>query len=413
MPIKNLRLCGRSSQVVTTGANLLPCAEEETVTTLKEYNFTNPLPADTYRVSIISANREPINGAYQIGAKYNDDTSVFSNINPKTKYGLLKAEKPIVSFSIYADAAYNESQGKTTIFTGLMVIAGSNAIPYEPYTGGAPSPSPPYPQKITDAGNDGNIAVKIQGKNLIDIASGIKQGYNVTQPNLKLIPGQAYTFTNVNATTGVSLYEATTNTNLTKSHPAAGLSKAFVMPNIPNAVAVLAGLNGDWNTGDLSKIKIQLELGDKSTPYEPYKTAQTLTIPTPGGLSGIPVSSGGNYTDENGQQWVTDEVDLAKGVYIKRIEKIASYNNESINGSYISETGELTVGARVLFVLDTSVETPLLPETIAAFRKLCMNYPVTTITNSDNCGMEVAYNADTKAYIDGKIAEISAAIVSK
>ncbi len=185
------------------------------------------------------------------------------------------------------------------------------------------------------------------------------------------------------------------------------------MPDIPNAVVILAGLNGDWNTGDLSKIKIQLELGDKSTPYEPYKPAQTLIVSTPDGLPGIPVSSGGNYTDENGQQWVTDEVDLAKGVYIKRIEKIASYNNESINGSYISETGELTVGARVLFVLDTSVETPLLPETIAAFRRLCMNYPVTTITNSDNCGMEVAYTADTKAYIDGKIAEISAAIVSK
>ena len=305
------------------------------------------------------------------------------------------------------------SSKKNVDITFQIMVSKEVPTKWEPYTGGKPAPSPSYPQKITDAGNDGNIAVKIQGKNLIDIASGIKQGYNVTQPNLKLIPGQAYTFTNVDASTGVSLYEATTNTNLTKGYPTAGLSKTFVMPDIPNAVVILAGLNGDWNTGDLSKIKIQLELGDKSTPYEPYKPAQTLIVSTPDGLPGIPVSSGGNYTDENGQQWVTDEVDLAKGVCIKRVEKIVSYNNESINGSYISETGELTVGARVLFVLDTSVETPLLPETITAFRKLCMNYPVTTITNSDNCGMEVAYIADTKAYIDGKIAEISAAIVSK
>lgn len=184
---------------------------------------------------------------------------------------------------------------------------------------GDPSPESPVP--IVNAGGKGNIGIKIEGKNLIDIASGTKQGYNVTQPNLKLVPGQTYTFTNVDATTGVSLYEATTNTNLTKSHPAAGLSKAFVMPNIPNAVVILAGLNGDWNTGDLSTVKIQLELGPAATEYEPYKPAQKLIIPTPGGLPGIPVSSGGNYTDEKGQQWVCDEIDLAKGERVQWIEE--------------------------------------------------------------------------------------------
>ena len=40
---------------------------------------------------------------------------------------------------------------------------------------------------------------------------------------------------------------------------------------------------------------------------------QTLTLPTPNGLPGIPVTSGGNYTDQNGQQWVCDEVDLERG----------------------------------------------------------------------------------------------------
>ena len=69
--------------------------------------------------------------------------------------------------------------------------------------------------------------------------------------------------------------------------------------------------------------------------------------------------------------------------------------------------------AYAMYCLAEPAESPIPPETIAAFRKLCMNYPVTTITNSDNCGMEVAYTADTKAYIDGKIAEISAAIASK
>ena len=50
--------------------------------------------------------------------------------------------------------------------------------------------------------------------------------------------------------------------------------------------------------------------------------SQTLTLQTPNTLPGIPVSSGGNYTDENGQQWVCDEVDLARGVYVQHVTKI-------------------------------------------------------------------------------------------
>lgn len=49
--------------------------------------------------------------------------------------------------------------------------------------------------------------------------------------------------------------------------------------------------------------------------------SQTLTLQTPNALPGIPVPSGGNYTDENGQQWVCDEVDLARGVYVQRVAK--------------------------------------------------------------------------------------------
>lgn len=46
--------------------------------------------------------------------------------------------------------------------------------------------------------------------------------------------------------------------------------------------------------------------------------SQQLSISTPNGLPGIPVDSGGNFTDETGQQWVCDEVDFEKGVYVRR-----------------------------------------------------------------------------------------------
>lgn len=58
--------------------------------------------------------------------------------------------------------------------------------------------------------------------------------------------------------------------------------------------------------------------------------SQSLTISTPNGLPGIPVDSGGNFTDESGQQWVCDEVDFARGVYVQRVKKFVLTNNLSI-----------------------------------------------------------------------------------
>lgn len=49
---------------------------------------------------------------------------------------------------------------------------------------------------------------------------------------------------------------------------------------------------------------------------------QTITLQTPTGLPGIPVQSGGNYTDQSGQQWVCDEVDLERGVKVYRVNRL-------------------------------------------------------------------------------------------
>ena len=48
--------------------------------------------------------------------------------------------------------------------------------------------------------------------------------------------------------------------------------------------------------------------------------SQSLTLATPNGLPGVPVSKDGNYTDADGQQWVCDEIDLERGKYVQRIE---------------------------------------------------------------------------------------------
>ena len=68
------------------------------------------------------------------------------------------------------------------------------------------------------------------------------------------------------------------------------------------------------SAGDGGSVVVTLSDGNGKT--------QTLTLPTPNGLPGIPVTSGGNYTDQNGQQWVCDEVDLERGVRVQRVNRL-------------------------------------------------------------------------------------------
>lgn len=67
------------------------------------------------------------------------------------------------------------------------------------------------------------------------------------------------------------------------------------------------------SAGDEGEINVSVSDGGTQS--------QTLTISTPGVLPGIPVSSGGNYTDANGQQWVCDEIDFKRGKYVQRVKK--------------------------------------------------------------------------------------------
>lgn len=75
------------------------------------------------------------------------------------------------------------------------------------------------------------------------------------------------------------------------------------------------------SAGDGGSVAVTLSDGNGKT--------QTLTLLTPNGLPGIPVTSGGNYTDPQGQQWICDEVDLERGVKVQRV-KVLDINNASL-----------------------------------------------------------------------------------
>ena len=75
--------------------------------------------------------------------------------------------------------------------------------------------------------------------------------------------------------------------------------------------------------------EIMVNYGDSALPWEPYKS-QTITISTPNGLPGIPVESGGNFTDADGQQWICDVIDYGTGKKLQRIYKLVVDHNTTI-----------------------------------------------------------------------------------
>ena len=100
------------------------------------------------------------------------------------------------------------------------------------------------------------------------------------------------------------------------------------------------------SAGDGGSVAVTLSDGNGKT--------QTLALPTPNGLPGIPVRSGGNYTDQIGQQWVCDEVDLERGVRVQRVKakelspdvkwtyyKLSSGNNNFQTRIYGEDAGKI------------------------------------------------------------------------
>ena len=112
---------------------------------------------------------------------------------------------------------------------------------------------------------------------------------------------------------------------------------------------------------------------------------QTITLQTPNGLPGIPVTSGGNYTDENGQQWVCDEVDLERGVKVQRVDKTSFENTKTL--------------AEQNAILATPVETPLTPAELTAYKALTTYAPDTVVQASGGAGLKLGYQRDVNIVI--------------
>lgn len=248
----------------------------------------------------------------------------------------------VVAFSVSAEKALAKSNE-------IMINVGSVKKPYEPYTGGAPSPSPSYPQEIESAGQSGEISVDVYGGNLFDKSTAIF-GWIVDKNNGNIARNERYACSDYIAIPrGISfLYQTGGSLNQRVFYDAgkiyisaAGSANKTDIPTNARYIRITSAIDKQ----DMSDII--LNIGSTALTYEPYKPAQKLIIPTPNGLPGIPVSSGGNYTDKDGQQWVADEIDLANGEKVQWIGKLDLKSSSWAKQSRASNAGGFWFSSRI------------------------------------------------------------------
>ena len=285
-PLCGLTVYGKSTQGNTTGAQLFDVSNADVVQMyiansgignyVENYSVIIPIkPSTSYTISeknnklfrVAITEEYPIESALTL---FKDVATVYKNIT--TPNNLQNGN--FLMIQLYGNFAHAPD------FSGLMLNEGSTTKPWEPYTGGEPSPSPDYPQEIKSAGDIGSVAVTLS--------------------------------------------------------------------------------DGNGKT-------------------------QTLTLPTPNGLLGIPVTSGGNYIDPSGQQWVCDEVDLEQGVKVQRVDKAAFDATKML--------------AEQNAILAAPIETPLPPAEIAAYKALTAYAPDTVVQASDGAGVKLEYQRDVNIAI--------------
>lgn len=158
-PIERLELIGNSTQLTTTGKNLLniPFIDGNVRETPIQCNFEKRIliHAEILPKSIQS-------NVWRIKVVYKDNTLKYVVDSDMQKGSLFDAspENPIVSIN-YRGLYITEGR-----YEKIQVEHGVKVTPYEPYTGGKPSPSTEYPQEIKNVGkwNEGTQKYEIDVK---------------------------------------------------------------------------------------------------------------------------------------------------------------------------------------------------------------------------------------------------------
>lgn len=486
--LKINKVSGKSEQDTTTGANLWvppnPATLSGVTLTIDEdgafvlngtctnsINFETSikLSAGEYWISDSARGNFPADNYARTQLYFSDGENLvqINNDQPANQVGstVLTTEK-LAYLRIRLQVGHKYSNCKLY----PMLNKGSSALPYEPYTGGKPSPSPDYPQEIRAVEVS---EVKALGENLFNI-DATPSWNEETKSTLKKVDAETFISTNSHysgggngiyighfvagevltisgqykvSSTSISAINIITNKTTGDMLTAWVGIKTDLTPFVSSFRIVE---DGDYyyrpaydevykDVNSVTFTKVMINKGETALPYEPYKES-SITLSQPVTLYGIPVSSGGNYTDENGQKWVCDEIDVERGVLVKRSqylkltagvagysedEKMVYYplshisiygakifcshfNNVVTNGTSnqlkftgFSALGEFndfvdTNDVEIVCILATSTDTPLTTADQIALRSLLSHNGVTNlVTNSlVNPVMEVEYGTN-------------------
>lgn len=500
--LKGLKVLGKSQQVTTTGAQLfdaskLPTksANGATVTNNGDGSFTisgSGTLSGEFRQAYDLNHEESVRllkkGFLNLRANktepyvsiviYFNESQKELNTTSKEETRLEILENEINNESFHIKVQFYGRIGKE-IVSGIVkpMLYQDGDGTWEPYTGGQPSPSPEYPQEIKIPGSDGSLEVRVFGAQLIakTYASATINGITYTVNDdgsvtangkatsnsfflLSMLPKANDVFLSGGKSESISIvYTNMVNKGYKDVGNGIYIPNQFDYEKYPNSRIQIQITEGTTVTNEI--IRPMLNAGSTALPWEPCKL-QPLTLSTPNGLPGIPVDSGGNYMDAEGQEWVCDEVDFKAEKYIRRVytETVSLSAQEGEGGvRYVGKTtyapgrieaisstlqynrvaGYTTNGVRavvnnndiqvvahyedkilteidLMYVLKTPIETDLTSEEIAAYRTLHTNYPSTVVTTDADLkpGMEMEYVADTKSYIDKKFEELQKALVN-
>lgn len=367
-PLLGLKIFGKTIQDTTTGAQLANLPDVNTMTSAGvTWRCVNGVITATGTTTGTSSTSGVIDYSIlgKVGTFYiSGSTTNVSVYCAVTKNGNTAWYKD-TSFtldgtetqaSIYCQVFQSGVSVNDTVYP--MLNAGGTAKSWEPYTGGAASPNPEYPQELENAGIDGSIDLEILGGNLfnakslilmsnttfdvsedsytITVVGGTKGGYcsstlyvredAVLACRGKTLHFRADSVTKAQASVSSGPQVTVHRNGKPASYIQMGSDNYVAIPVPEDATSLQIGIysnnNGTKLDTDNEVVVKGLRLSLIDMDWSAYEPANIHNFSTPNGLPGIPVNQNGNYIDESGQQWICDEIDFGRGRHIHRVKVI-------------------------------------------------------------------------------------------